>query len=109
VARSQGRLFRHPSADRKSCDHDQAGGNSNAPALGAQKPGLFALPFLTTFSKKQQLGESALRSKQISKGLSTRVSDTSFDTGDLNQVLTKLLFHFRSSWQGLSDRCSSLA
>src|SRR5262249_50253814 len=39
----------------------------SAPALGARKPGLFALPFLTTFPKKQQLGESALRSKQISR------------------------------------------
>ncbi len=48
----------------------------SAPALGAQKPGIFALLFLTAFSKKQRLGESALRSKQISKGPNPRGSDT---------------------------------
>jgi hypothetical protein len=50
--------------------------SGSASALGAQKPGLFALLFLTTSSKKQQLGESALRSKQISKHPSSMGSDT---------------------------------
>jgi hypothetical protein len=44
--------------------------------LGAQKPGPNALLFLTAFPKKQQLGESAFRSKQISKSSLRRGSDT---------------------------------
>jgi hypothetical protein len=47
-----------------------------APALGARPPALNALFFLATLSKKQQLRESAFRSKQISMTSNSRGSDT---------------------------------
>jgi len=84
---SSGKETLAPRWGLRFCPSFQSRSNPNSvqpdstPALGARRPGLNALLFLTPFSQIQQLGESALRSKLIPTVLNLGGSDTVLTQG----------------------------